>query len=291
LGGFGAVLALEACGSNGLAEATPGTTGGSAGTSGTGTGGTTGTGTTGGSSAGTTAAASATGSSSGGATVSLDGGSNANLCVLETNVTEGPYWIDVGLERSNVTTNSAASDAGTSAQPGLPLSLSMTIFAYDKAAKTCGPLAGARVDIWHCNGSGVYSDVQNLSGQDTVGEDFLRGYQVTDANGNVTFQTIYPGWYSGRAVHVHVRVRVYGAANDLTAEAVTQLFFDDTLTSSVFAQNSPYDQRGTRDTFNATDMVYTQESPALLCTLIGSTSGSLAASVAFGIDTSVVFGG
>ncbi|MGG2339430.1 intradiol ring-cleavage dioxygenase, partial [Salmonella enterica] len=94
---------------------------------------------------------------------------------------------------------------------------------------------------------GAYSDV---SANGTVGQTFLRGDQATDANGLVTFTTIYPGWYSGRAVHIHLRARVYDAAGNTTYNFTTQLFFDDTVTDTVFA-SGPYNSRGTRDTRNA----------------------------------------
>ena len=108
------------------------------------------------------------------------------------------------------------------------------------------------VDIWHCDTAGVYSDV---AANNTVGKKFLRGYQTTNTAGQVNFTTIYPGWYSGRAIHIHVRVRTYNGTTVL-GNYVTQFFFDDTITDTVF-QSAPYNTRNTRDPRNAADMVYT----------------------------------
>jgi hypothetical protein len=83
---------------------------------------------------------------------------------------------------------------------------------------------------------------------------FLRGYQVTDANGVAAFSTIYPGWYNGRAVHIHFKLRLY-AGSTKTYEFTSQFFFDDALTDAVYAQ-SPYSSRSSRDTRNASDGIY-----------------------------------
>ena len=92
------------------------------------------------------------------------------------------------------------------------------------------PLAGAQVDIWHCDALGVYSDVRDRS-SDTTGKKFLRGYQVSDDAGQVRFTTIYPGWYGGRAVHVHFKIRRPGAGGRID-EFTSQLYFDDALDRS-----------------------------------------------------------
>ncbi len=86
---------------------------------------------------------------------------------------------------------------------------------------------GAIVDIWHCDAAGVYSDATD-PGFNTVGKKFLRGYQVTDANGGVQFTTIYPGWYRGRTVHIHFKVRAK-AKSGQSYEFTSQLYFDDAI--------------------------------------------------------------
>ena len=114
-------------------------------------------------------------------------------------------------------------------------------------ASTCKPIKGAAVDIWHCDALGVYSGVQQ---QNTVGKTFMRGIQRTNAYGIATFQTVYPGWYMGRAVHIHVMVHLGG-----NVVHTGQLFFPDTLTDAVY-RRAPYSSRSARDKRNATDSIF-----------------------------------
>jgi protocatechuate 3,4-dioxygenase beta subunit len=177
-----------------------------------------------------------------------------SLCVLETpDLTEGPYWVDAAPNRSDIVANSSsATSNGGVAQQGVPLKL--TIRVLDDA-NGCSPWVGAQVDVWHANAKGVYSDERS---EGTSGEDFLRGYQLTDSEGAVTFETIYPGWYSGRAVHIHVRVRsAEGATKALNW--TTQIFFSDTQNDAVFERASGYTARGLPDTTDETDQVFTSE--------------------------------
>src|SRR5205823_6128325 len=98
------------------------------------------------------------------------------------------------------------SDPTTGAvKDGVPLYLGFSLSSVGSDGG-CSPLAGAVIDIWQCDASGVYSDV-NDPGFNTKGQQFLRGSQHTDENGYAQFLTIYPGWYSGRAVHTHLKVR------------------------------------------------------------------------------------
>jgi protocatechuate 3,4-dioxygenase beta subunit len=112
------------------------------------------------------------------------------------------------------------------------------------------------VDIWHCDAFGVYSDAQD-PGFNTQGRKFLRGYQLTDASGAAQFLTIYPGWYNGRAVHIHFKIRVDGY--DFTS----QLFFDDAFTDQVYAQQ-PYAQKGERTLRNEGDRIFQNGGSLLL---------------------------
>jgi uncharacterized protein (TIGR03437 family) len=174
----------------------------------------------------------------------LDG---AGSCVsLAGAQTEGPYWVDELLNRSDVRVD----PSDNSVQAGTLLNLSLAF--QELAGSSCTPLSGARIDIWHCNAAGVYSDE---AANNSVGKKYLRGYQVSDDSGSVQFTTIYPGWYSGRTVHIHVRIRTYSGAT-LLDNFTAQIFFDDTVTDTVFTQ-APYNTRGARDTRNANDMVLT----------------------------------
>src|SRR5919109_727796 len=159
-------------------------------------------------------------------------------CVARPELTEGPYYVDEELNRSDI-----RSDPSTgTVKPGALLRLTVNVSQVTGSA--CAALAGAVVDVWHCDALGVYSDVSDPS-FNTVGQKFLRGYQVTDANGVASFTTIYPGWYQGRTVHIHFKVRSPAGASS-AYEFTSQLFFDDSLSDQVFTQ-SPYASKGTRD--------------------------------------------
>jgi protocatechuate 3,4-dioxygenase beta subunit len=128
--------------------------------------------------------------------------------------TEGPYFVDNMPNRSDI--RSDPSDG--SVQEGIPLHLVISVYGVDNNG-LCSPLKGARVDIWHANSNGVYSDV---SDQGTTGKKFLRGYRLTDNNGTVRFTTIYPGWYQGRAIHIHDKIRTFNGS-EKTLEWTSQL--------------------------------------------------------------------
>ena len=173
-------------------------------------------------------------------------GTRAPACVLTPAQTEGPYFVDEKLERSDV--RSDPSDG--SVRPGVPLALQLRVSWVGGAA--CRPVSGAIVDVWNCDAAGIYSDVNDMR-LGTRGSKFLRGYQVTDAEGRVRFTTIYPGAYPGRAVHIHFKVRTGGSVR--TREFTSQLYFDDTLTDRVHAR-PPYADAGTRRTRNEGDGLY-----------------------------------
>ncbi len=193
----------------------------------------------------------------------------AASCVLAPEVTEGPYWVDVREKRSDV----------VAGQAGAPLTLDLYVYRSDDS---CGPEPGAVVDIWHCNASGLYSDE---AANGTSGSTWLRGYQETDAQGHVRFTTIYPGWYSGRTVHIHIRVRTFSGSST-TYNFTTQIFFAEENSAAVFA-TSPYNSRSGRDTTNEADMIYQQEVRAgnvLMPTLSGSPSAGYSGTVGIGLS-------
>lgn len=164
-------------------------------------------------------------------------------------VTEGPYFVDELLKRSDIRVD--PSDG--SVQAGLPLLLSVSVSTLDTATGIVKPLPNAYVDIWHCNAQGLYSDV---SANSTVGRKFLRGYQVSDAQGKVQFKSIYPGWYSGRSPHIHAKVRQFSGSTK-TLELTTQFFFDEQLTQLVYSDSTlPYVSHGLPDMPHSIDQVY-----------------------------------
>jgi protocatechuate 3,4-dioxygenase beta subunit len=167
-------------------------------------------------------------------------------CIVRPEMTEGPYFVDEQLERSDIRVEPSTGEV----KEGLPLGLTFNVSDVTQGA--CAPLAGAMVDVWHCDAEGVYSGVtDNTVGFNTTGAKFLRGYQVTNANGVAAFSTIYPGWYTGRTVHIHFKIRTTGA-NSEAYEFTSQLYFDDAVSDQVFSQ-APYRAKGQRDQLNATD--------------------------------------
>jgi protocatechuate 3,4-dioxygenase beta subunit len=150
-------------------------------------------------------------------------------CVLTAEQTEGPFYIDTDSIRSDIREDRA----------GKELRLAIRV----RAAGDCTPLANAVVDVWHCDASGGYSGVEG-----ETGETYLRGAQVTDADGMVEFRTIYPGWYPGRTPHIHLKVHL-----DSSTLLTTQLYFDEATSDRVYA-NPPYRQG--RDATNATDGIF-----------------------------------
>lgn len=199
----------------------------------------------------------------GGPDLSAIATANATLpegCVVRPELTEGPVFVEEDLNRVDIrtdTSNGAVSE-------GVQLDLTFRVTQVTDGA--CTPLAGVQVDIWHCDADGIYSDTSEL-GMDTVGQKFLRGYQITDESGMANFTTIYPGWYEGRAVHIHFKMRT-DAGYDFTS----QLFFDDTLTDEVFAQ-APYNTRGERHLRNDDDGIFGQSGNQMMLTLNKNESG------------------
>jgi protocatechuate 3,4-dioxygenase beta subunit len=166
-------------------------------------------------------------------------------CIARPQQTEGPFFVDSALERSDIRTDALT---GT-AVPGVPLRLAFKVSRM--SATSCAPLPGAQVDVWHCDAMGRYSNTGRRSQSSGA---FLRGYQRTDAAGNAQFVTIYPGWYGGRAVHVHFKIRTR-APSGSSQEFTSQLYFDDALNDRVFAM-APYAAHGVPAMRNADDFIF-----------------------------------
>ena len=170
-------------------------------------------------------------------------------CVVRPELIEGPYFVDRALDRSDI-----RSEPSTGAvMPGVPLTLAFSVSQI--SGGHCAPLAGAVVDVWQCDAQGEYSGFDDRRvGFDTREKKFLRGHQLTDDNGVARFTTIYPGWYPGRAVHIHFKVRKDLAPKG-TYEFTSQLFMDEELTDEVHAR-PPYAAKGPRDTRNEGDRFF-----------------------------------
>jgi protocatechuate 3,4-dioxygenase beta subunit len=185
-------------------------------------------------------------------------------CVARPEQAEGPYFVDEKLHRSDIRTE--PSDG--SVKPGALLRLEFHVSRV--AGGSCAPLASALVDVWHCDALGVYSDVRDRS-FDTRGKKFLRGYQTTDANGVARFLTIYPGWYAGRAVHIHFKIRS-DAASRRGYEFTSQLYFDESITNQIYS-SAPYNSKGRRTTTNDGDSIFRRGGKQLIPVLTKDTQG------------------
>jgi protocatechuate 3,4-dioxygenase beta subunit len=181
---------------------------------------------------------------------------------------EGPYFVSGAPNRSNIMSN--PSD-GT-VQQGIPLQLEIHVYKINNGvnktinntttainntitASSCIPFKGAQVDIWHANPQGLYSGISQIG---TEGKMYLRGYQTTDNNGTVKFNTIYPGWYQGRAIHIHVMVRAFNGTNE-TFHWTSQMYLNNSVNQQVHTQ-SPYSNHGLPPITNEQDGIYTGQS-------------------------------
>ena len=179
-------------------------------------------------------------------------GGTAPDCVLTPELTEGPYYLDLDLVRRDI----------TEGRDGMPFDLSVVVLDAD----SCEPIENAAVDVWHCDAGGQYSGVEGDSGT------FLRGVQMTGADGAATFRTAFPGWYSGRAVHIHVKVHT-GGAETFTG----QLFFDGEILDAVYA-TSLTRHAGAADVPNDADGIFGQsEGTTIVAVEVadGASSGSV----------------
>jgi protocatechuate 3,4-dioxygenase beta subunit len=166
-------------------------------------------------------------------------------CIAKPEATEGPYFVDEGLNRSDVRPD----PSNGSVTEGALLTLNIGVLRIESGG--CAPLKDAVVDIWSCDSLGLYSDV---AAEGTVGKKFLRGYQVTNRTGKVRFLTVLPGWYSGRTIHLHVKVRTTGTDGN-PYEFTSQLYFTEEFKAG-YLTKEPYAGKGLPDTTNAADRFF-----------------------------------
>lgn len=193
----------------------------------------------------------------------------ANVCRMTPRMVEGPFYFDPDLVREDITEGRA----------GVPLRLALQL--TDGA--TCQPIAGARVDVWHCDATGQYSgydgqgDDRSIS---TKGEKFLRGTLTTNAAGEVAFKTIYPGWYRGRTTHIHFKVLL-----DEKAMLTGQMYFPDALSEYIFTRIAPYNARtAKRDTLNSTDWIAGADGDHITFVNIREEADAYVATLVIGVD-------
>ena len=191
---------------------------------------------------------------------------HAAACWLTPQETQGPFYFNPNLDRQNITEE----------KTGLPLRLDFTVID-----ENCTPIPNVLVDIWHCDKDGVYSGY-NQPGGNTTGQTFLRGIQVTDAGGVARFDTIYPGWYQGRATHIHFKART-----SQTTYVTSQFAFPESMNGAVYA-TPLYVGRGSNPTSNAGDMVFQSSTPQyLLLNVTANGSGGYNGTFTMGINAPV----
>jgi protocatechuate 3,4-dioxygenase beta subunit len=178
-------------------------------------------------------------------TIPPTGTTGTGACAVTPSETIGPYPSLQDFLRSDI----------REGRPGLPVTLNITIVNVNSA---CAPVSAAVVDVWQCDADGNYSQYGN-----SRSETFLRGLQTTDASGRVTFTTIYPGWYQGRATHIHVEVTVNGRS-----VKVTQIAFPEDVTAAVY-RTGVYAAKGQNPTTNARDNVFSDGVSEELVALVG----------------------
>jgi protocatechuate 3,4-dioxygenase beta subunit len=178
-------------------------------------------------------------------------------CAVTPSETVGPYPSLTDLFRSDI----------RDGKGGLPVTLTITVV---NSSNNCAPVSNANVEIWQCDADGHYSQYTQ-QGYDGRSQTFLRGIQTTDASGRVTFTTVYPGWYQGRATHIHVEVTINGAS-----VKVTQIAFPDSTTAAVYS-TGVYATRGNNPTSNARDGIFADSLSSELATLAGDTTNGYTA--------------
>lgn len=188
------------------------------------------------------------------------GGTSTGSCVITPSETTGPFPSLTDLVRSDI----------REGRPGVQLTLTIKVVGV---ASSCRAVSGAAVEIWHCDVNGNYSQYGTQ-----VGQTYLRGIQTTNADGVVTFITIYPGWYQGRATHIHVEVRV----NNTTVK-VTQMAFPESVNNAVHSTGVYAAAKGLNPTTNASDGIFADSLADELVTPVGSPSAGYTAFWQIGI--------
>jgi len=183
-------------------------------------------------------------------------------CILAPEQTEGPYYVAGEKLRRNI----------TDGRPGA----AMVLNAFVVDAATCRPIRNAAVDIWHADAAGIYSGFGNGAANRTA----MRGIQRTNAKGLAQFRTVYPGWYQGRAVHIHVKVHVSG-----NVLHTGQLYFPDAMTDAVY-RRAPYNARPNRDVRNAADGIYRSGGKRSTLKVKRNSAGVYLATITMGVHRS-----
>jgi protocatechuate 3,4-dioxygenase beta subunit len=205
-----------------------------------------------------------------GTTTTTGGTSSTASCVVTPEETAGPYPDRTGM----ISNSSFFRQDITEGRSGLPLTLALTIV---NVRQDCAAVTNANVEVWQCDATGNYSEYAQ-PGYDGTGQTFLRGVQAADSSGRVTFRTIYPGWYVGRATHIHVQIFINGAVIK-----TTQIAFPESVSSSVY-RTGVYASKGQNSTSNASDNVFSDGTQSELAALSGDTTAGYIASLTIGVS-------
>ena len=208
-----------------------------------------------------------TGSSSTTTSTTTGGTTNAS-CAITPLETEGPYPDRLGL----IGNQSFFRRDVTEGKPGLPLTLALTVVASNKS---CAPVQNAVVEIWHCDAAGT---TRSIRSRGSMGADRRSCAVFRRPTRTATFTSIYPGWYGGRATHIHVEVFVNGAS-----VKTTQVAFSESVTSAVYA-TGVYASKGRNPTSNSGDMVFSDGTSLELATLTGSTASGYTAALTVSLN-------
>jgi protocatechuate 3,4-dioxygenase beta subunit len=219
-----------------------------------------------------TGSSSSSGSSSTTSTSdSTSTGTTSSSCTTTPSETAGPYPYDLSSDSAIYRTDI------TEGKTGIPLNLTLTVV---NSNADCAVLSNARVDIWHCDKDGYYSEYDEpgyLGTEDNTGKTFLRGIQLTDSSGQARFTTIYPGWYTGRVTHIHLEIYVSSVL-----KLTTQLCFPDSLNTTVY-QTSLYSAHGENTITNSTDQVFSDGYSTELVSISGDTTNGYTATFKVGV--------
>jgi protocatechuate 3,4-dioxygenase beta subunit len=181
-------------------------------------------------------------------------------CAVTPSETVGPYPSLVSIVRSDI----------RESKPGTTLTLTVKVVNVNAG---CAAVANANVEIWQCDATGNYSEYGSQTSQT-----YLRGIQTTNSNGEVTFVTIYPGWYQGRATHIHVEVKTGGVSRK-----VTQIAFPESVNNAVYG-TGVYASRGSNPMSNLSDGIFTDSLSAELVTPVGEPATGYSATCQVGIS-------
>ena len=199
----------------------------------------------------------------------------AGTCTLTATETDGPYPLYAILSNSILTRSDI-----TEGKTGVPLTLTLTLLDLGNG---CTPISGAGIYIWHCDKDGVYSGYATSTNAGSTSTTFLRGVQVTDSNGQITFTTIYPGWYAGRITHIHAQVYLNDSLVEGSAVATTQLAFPIDITTAVYDSSLYTKGQNTSVTSFSADNVFSDGTSTEMLSLSGDTTSGYTATMTISI--------